>query len=137
MKNSDKESIYKFYQQWFRAMETADIDEFLALLDEEFYLKGSNQLPLKDKVSLRKSLEQFYRIYSESVDQEIEEYNIFDSVAVVRISETVTLASKHAGKTTRLEGIHVSILKKQDGTWRLKLDVSSLNHLPPIINNDD
>ena len=58
--------------------------------------------------------------------------NIFDSVAVVRISEMVTLVSKQTGVTTKLEGVHVSIInKKPDGAWRLKSDVCSLNHYIP------
>ncbi len=53
MKKSDHQSIQNFYQQWFGAMEQADIEGLLSLLDDEFYFKVPGQPAVQDKETLR------------------------------------------------------------------------------------
>jgi len=132
MNNRENLSINEFYRQWFGTIERADIDGFLGLLDDDFYLKGPNQPAITDKKTLRNSLTQFHQSYTEAIKWTIDELNIFETFAVVRLSEEVTLISRETEYTTKIEGIHFSLLnKKADGNWRLKSDVSSLNHPPP------
>jgi ketosteroid isomerase-like protein len=136
MKNLDKETINEFYQQWFGAMERGDIEGFLALLDDDFYLKSPNQPAATDKKTLRNALKQFHQSYSETINWNIDELNIFNMSAVARISEEVTLISKETEEVTKMEGVHFSLLnKKANGELCLKSDVGSLNHPPPSSND--
>jgi len=131
-KGSKNESIRRFYHQWFEAMENADVVSILSLIDHEFYFKAPNQPAITDKEQLRNGLRQFHQSFTETVDWKIEDIRIFDKQAVVRLSEAVTLISKDNNDTTSLEGIHLALLTEQpDGNWKLKWDVSSLNHPPP------
>lgn len=127
-----KESIKDFYQQWFGAMENADVERFLSLLADEFYLKGPNQPAITDKKILQDFIDQFHQSYTETVEWEIEEIKFFDNKALVRLSEATTLVSKESNDTTKIDGVHFAILSQQsDGIWKLESDISSLNHLPP------
>lgn len=135
MRDSNRESIEKFYQLWFGAMEQADIDGFLSLIEEDFYFKGPGQPAVQDKETLRSFLEQFHQNFTETVEWEIDEIRLFDSHAVVRVLEEVTLVPKQTGDPTKIEGVHFSLLsRKQDGSWRLQTDVSSLNHQSPDLD---
>jgi len=127
-----EKSIQEFYQQWFGAMENADVDSFLSLFAEEYFSKGPNQPAVTDKQILREHLTQFHQSYMETVKWEIGEINLFENTAVIRLSEEVTLVSKENGDTTKIKGVHFELLSQQpDGNWKLKSDVSSLNHPPP------
>lgn len=130
--DSKEKSIQEFYQQWFGAMENADVDSFLSLFAEEFYFKGPNQPAVTDKQILKEHLTQFHQGYTETVKWEIDEINFYENTAIIRLSEMVTLISKENGDTTKIEGVHCALLsQKPDGNWKLKSDVSSLNHPPP------
>jgi ketosteroid isomerase-like protein len=132
MKNPDYESIIEFYRAWFGSMEQADIERLLVLLEDDFYLKNPNQPAVKDKKTLKNALVQFFQNYSETIKWEIDELSVFNTSAVVRISEEVILISKKTEKETNLKGVHFSLLIKiADGKWRLKSDIGSLNHPPP------
>ncbi|MDR8394288.1 nuclear transport factor 2 family protein [Aliifodinibius sp. S!AR15-10] len=128
------ESIQKFYQQWFEAMENADVESFLSLISDEFYIKGPNQPAITDKETLKDSLRQFHQSYTETVEWEIKEINLFDNKAAVRLSEVTTLVSKEGGDALKLDGVHFALLSwRSDGNWKLESDISSLNY-PPTSN---
>lgn len=132
MNERARESIQEFFQQWFRAMEQADAEGLVALLDEEFYLKGPGQPAVTDKNTLREFLEQFHQTYTETFEWEIDDLRVFESHAVVRLLEEVTLVSKQTGDTTKIEGVHMALLHKDDSSrWKMHTDVSSLNHPAP------
>jgi len=125
-------SIERFYERWFGAMEDGDIEEFLSLLDEEFYLKSPARPPVTDKDALREDLEEFHRSYRETVEWRIEDVRLFDDYATVRLTEKVTLIDKGSDETIELKGVHLALLRKSSGgTWLLHTDVSSFSHPMP------
>lgn len=133
MNGASGKQIREFYAQWFGAMEEGDIDRFLGLLDKNFYLKSPGQPPTTNREKLREGLEQFHSTYSETVEWKIEDLKVFDDYAVVRIAESVTLVDRQSSEPTRLEGVHLAVMKKNaDGDWRLATDVSSFNHPVPV-----
>ena len=125
-------TIQKFYRRWFGSMEQGKVEQFLNLLDDEFYLKSPGQPPTTSRSDLRADLESFHRAYTESVEWNIEDLRVFEGYAVVRVAESVTLSEKGGDTTTRLEGVHLALLRKNgEGNWRLQTDVSSFNHPLP------
>ena len=120
-------SVEDFYRQWFESMESKDVDSFLKLLDDDFYIKTPGQPAVSDTADLRKGLEQYHQAFDSFVDWEIDEIHTFDDHAVARLTESVTLISRQSSDTSQYEGVHLALLQKKNGTWRLKTDVSSMN----------
>ena len=112
-------------------MEAGDVGKTLDLILDDFYFKSPNQPAITNKEALRNALEGFHHSYSEQVEWEIEQIYHFGNTVVVRISEIVTMISKKNGASTTIEGIHFSLLTlQQDGNWKMKSDIGSLNHRP-------
>lgn len=126
---TDEQAIRDFYARWFGAMESGDIEGFLALLADDFVLKSPGSPPVTDRERLRKGLEQFHTVFSEEVEYSTEDLQVAAAWAWVRITERATLSPKDGGEGRVLSGTHLSILMRQaDGSWRLLRDVSSFDH---------
>lgn len=129
MNDSAKKSIHEFYEQWFGSMENKDIDSFLALLADDFYLKSPASPAISDTTELRTGLEQYHQAYDSEVDWQIEEIQLFNDHAVVRVTESITLIAHQSDDTNQISGVHLAILTRSgNNNWKLKTDVSSLNH---------
>lgn len=123
-----EQSIEEFYQQWFRTMENRNIDGFLSLLADDFYFKSPAQPATSDTSVLRKGLEQYHQMYESVVDWEIEDIQLFDNHAVVRIAEEIKLINRQSNDISQIGGVHLAVLiKNEAGQWKLQTDVSSLN----------
>lgn len=129
MEDIAKQEISEFYGEWFGSMENEDIDGFLELLSNDFYLKSPAQPPTSDASELRSQLEQYHQTFTSSVDWDIEDIQLFDNHALVRVTESITLANRESGDTLEINGVHLAHLVKDDsGMWKMKTDISSLNH---------
>lgn len=113
MTESDRQSIQKFYENWFSAMEDADVEGSLSLLDDDFYFKGPRQPSVQDEDTLRSFLKKFHQSFTETVEWKIDDIHVFESHAVVRILEKVIMVSKETGDTTKIEGVHFSLLTEK------------------------
>lgn len=85
MNDAAKKSIHEFYVQWFGLMENKDIDSFLNLLGDDFYLKSPASPATSDTIELRTGLEQYHQTYDSQVDWQIEDIQLFGNHAVVRL----------------------------------------------------
>lgn len=129
MENTVKQEISEFYQEWFGSMENEDVDGFLSLLADDFYLKSPAQPPTSEKSLLRSQLEQYHKSFSSSVNWNIEDVQLFDDHALVRVTESITLVNRESGDTLEVSGVHLAHLVKDDSDmWKIKTDISSLNH---------
>ncbi len=126
--NAQQEAIKQLYARWFGAMESADVDGLLALLADDFLLKGPGQPPVSDRAVLRRALEEFHASLSEQVEYRIEEAHVAGDWAWVRISERAELTPKQGGEPVEIWGTHLAILARQpDGSWKVARDISSLD----------
>ena len=125
---TDEQAIRDLYARWFGAMESGDIEGFLALVADDFVLKSPGSPPVTDRTMLRAGLEQFHAAFSEDVEYRIEELHVAGPWAWVRITERATLTPKSGGENRVLSGTHLGILVRQaDGRWRVARDVSSFD----------
>jgi uncharacterized protein (TIGR02246 family) len=125
----DKKSIQEFYVRWFDALTKGDAEKLIDLFEDEFYFKIPNHEVVKDKNVLLNLLHEFNSNYREKVDWKIDEILLIENKAFVRISENATIVSKNENESMHLSGVHSAILiKKNNSTWKLKSDVSSVNH---------
>jgi ketosteroid isomerase-like protein len=127
MKDTLEQSIHEFYKQWFGSMEDQNIDSFLSLLADDFYLKSPASTATSDSTTLRTRLERYHQAYRSQVDWEIEDIQLFDKHAVVRVTESVTMINRQNRDTSKVSGVHLALLVKDGNFWKLKTDVSSLN----------
>ncbi|MDX1639703.1 MAG: nuclear transport factor 2 family protein [Balneolaceae bacterium] len=124
---ADKQ-IRQFYQRWFETMEKKDIEGFLKLLTDEFYLKSPGQPPITHKSKLREGLAEYHDNFTSAVDWQIEDLRVFNTEAIVRVREKVTLKSVKGTETSVVEGVHMALLVNTNDGWKVKTDVSSLDH---------
>ncbi len=129
MVETEQVAIHELYRRWFAAMEGADVDGLLALLADDFVLKGPDQPPVTDLATLRRALEEFHQCFDERVEYQVEEVEVAGGWAWARVSERATLSPKGGGEPVVLSGTHLGILARQpDGAWKVFRDVSSLDH---------
>ena len=133
MNDTVEQSIHEFYEQWFGSMEDQNIDIFLSLLADDFYLKSPAAPATSDTTSIRNSLERYHQTYRSQVDWVIENIQLFEKHAVVRVTELVTMINQQNRDTSQISGVHLALLIKDGKSWKLKTDVSSLNH--PVSSN--
>jgi uncharacterized protein (TIGR02246 family) len=127
--HSDVEAIHRLYEKWFGAMERGDVSGVLDSLADDFVLKSPSRPAVSSRAVLRRGLDESYAAYTERVRYKIEEVEVLGDQAWARVSEETTLVAKKGGKEYSISGMHLAILARQpDGSWKVKREVSSLDH---------
>jgi ketosteroid isomerase-like protein len=125
-----EQSIIRFYQQWFGALEAGEPEALLALLDTDFVLKTPLGPPISDRNQLRGLLTGMTGRVRQEIDWKIEDYRLAGDWAWVRVSESAKHVPKAGGEPTVYTGSHLSILRRVSGRWLLHRDQASLNEMP-------
>lgn len=126
----DERSIRELYAKWFSAMERGDVECILSLVTHDVILKGPDSPALLGKPALRKALEAFHAQFSETVSYSLEEVEVAGEWAFTRISEETTLRANEGGEAVVMSGMHLAVLRRSDGVWKVYRDISSLNTRP-------
>ena len=123
----DKLAIRTLFESWYSAMEDGDVATLLSLVTADVIVKAPGAPPIQGSAAFEQALTAFLEEYSETVDYEIAEVEVSGQLAFARISETATIMSKSGSKASTVNGIHLTILRRQpDGEWLLARDISSL-----------
>ena len=127
--DDEQRAIRDVYARWFGAMESAHVHGLLALLDDDFVLKGPARPALSDREELRRGLEALHAAATERIDYSVDEAQVAGEWAWARVSERTAITPKNGGATLTVSGVHLAILRRDArGAWRVARDVSSLDH---------
>ena len=82
---------------------------------------------IKGTGALEQALTAFLAEHSETVNYEINEIEISGPLAFARISESANILPKSGADGFSVDGMHLTILRRQSGgEWLLARDISSL-----------
>lgn len=126
-----KEAIRAFYADWFDAMQHGDVAASLELVTDDVLLKGPAAPAVEGKAALAEALTAFHAQFTETVRYDIAEIEVTGEWAYALIHEDIVLRANAGGAETAVGGMHLGVLRRRDGAWRLARDVSSLNQVPP------
>lgn len=126
-----EETIRAFYADWFDAMRRGEVAASLDLVTDDVLLKSPAAPAVEGKEALGEALRSFHAQFTEAVRYDILEIEVAGGWAYALIHEDIVLRPKAGGAKTAVSGMHLGVLRREDGAWRLARDVSSLNQVPP------
>lgn len=131
-----EETIQAFYADWFGAMQRGDVAASLELVTDDVLLKSPAAPAVEGKQALTEALTAFHARFAETVRYDIAEIEVAGEWAYALVHEDIVLRPKAGGAETSVSGMHLGVLRRVDGAWRLARDVSSLNQVPPPLEID-
>lgn len=123
----ENSAILALFERWYRAMEDGSVAELLSLVTHDVIVKAPGSPPILGIRALEQALTGFLEEHSEKVGYEVAEVEVSGELAFARISERTRIRSRAGSDVSTVNGVHLTILKRQpDGEWLIARDVSSL-----------
>jgi len=123
----DDRVIRNVIESWYCAMEEGDVAELLSLVTTDVIVKAPGSEPISGKKQLERALNAFLQTHAETVDYEVDEVEKSGQLAFASISERATIQPRSGANTSIVNGLHLTILRRQpDGAWLIARDFSSL-----------
>ncbi len=123
----DELAIRTMFESWYRAMEGGDVDRLTSLVTDDAVVKPPDAAPIVGRDVLGQALGSFLETHSETVNYDILEVEVCGELAFARILESAHITSKSEGSSSTVNGMHLTILRRQpDGEWLIARDISSL-----------
>ena len=119
-----------FFRSYFAAVEAGDVDALLALFDSDFVVQWPSSPAISDRERLRAALVGLFQRVRQDVDWEVLEAGAAGPWAWARVREKATHTPVAGGERRVLEGVHLVILRRVDGRWRLHRDTGALDRPP-------
>ena len=124
-------AIRSAYETWFSAIEAGDIERALSAVTADVVHQGPAGAARVGRDALRAALAKFHASYTERVEWTLEIIDVSYDDAEVRVHETATVHPRAGGPDLVVRGRHHGRLRRDtDGTWRIALDVTSLDGPP-------
>ena len=125
--NNDVRAVHEVFESWYRAMEDGDVGGLLSLVTPDVIVKPPGVVPVEGKDALEMALGAFFESSSETVFFEVEEVEQCGELAFARVSESATILPRSGADAMVVNGVHLTILRRQPGgEWLIARDVSSL-----------
>ena len=125
--SGDMIAIRGVFESWYRAMEDGDVSGVISLVTKDVFVKPPDAAPLEGDDALREALGAFLETYSETVDYDIQEIQVSGSLAFALVLERAEVKPKSGGDVSSVNGMHLTILRRQPGgEWLIARDISSL-----------
>ena len=122
----DDRAIRKVIESWYRAIEVGDVTGLMSLVTRDVIVKPPGSTPIEGEEALEQALSDFLQTHTETVAYEIEEVEISGRLAFTRISESATILPTSGAETFSVNGMHLTILRRQpNGEWLIARDISS------------
>ena len=127
----DKQAIRDVMAQWRRLSAAGDADGLLALLTDDVVFLTPNNPPM-DKKRFEQGFRGFAGKASIDAEQEVKDLRVSGDLAYSWSYLRVTF-TPHGGKPIVNEGNVLTVLRKEDGRWRIARDAN----LMPYAGNPD
>lgn len=124
-------AIRSAYETWFTALEAGDVGRALTAVTADVVHQGPSGAARVGRDALEEALTTFLASYAERVQWTLEVTGVTHDEADVRVREVAIVRPRSGGRNVRVTGWHHGRLRRDaDGTWRIALDVSTLDGPP-------
>ena len=124
--NRDHRAIRAVFKSWYRAMEDGSVAGLISLVTPDVLMKPPGAPPIAGRRALKEALSGFFDSHSETVDFEVQEIEVCGRLAYGRVTETATIRSRSGEDASVVNGMHLTILRRQaEGEWLIARDISS------------
>ena len=124
--SADEMAIRQLIERWLQATRDGDVDAVLALMAPDVVFLVAGQPPMQGRDAFERSLRGVLAAHAIESTSTIEEVVVAGDMAYCRTQLAVTIISKHGQLPLQRTGHTLSILRKQDGAWRLTRDANLL-----------
>ncbi len=128
---SDEQQIRELVSTWMAATKAGDIEKVLSLMSDDavFLMPGR---PAMDKAGFAAAARAQAAKDAPSFDgtSEIQEIKVLGDWAFMWVKLSVIMTPAAGGRSMKREGYTLSILRKQNGRWRLVRDANMLAPVP-------
>ncbi|HEY0061573.1 MAG TPA: SgcJ/EcaC family oxidoreductase [Telluria sp.] len=124
--SADEQAIRQLIERWLQATKSGDVDAVLALMAPDVVFLVAGQPPMEGRDAFEHSLRSALASNAIESHSTIEEIVVAGDLAYCRTQLSVTITSKHGNLPLQRTGHTLSILRKQDGSWRLTRDANLL-----------
>ncbi|SHH23537.1 SgcJ/EcaC family oxidoreductase [Massilia sp. CF038] len=124
--SADEVAIRQLIERWLQATRDGDVDAVLALMAPDVVFLVAGQPPMQGRDAFERSLRSVLAAHAIESTSTIEEVVVAGDLAYCRTQLAVTIISKHGQLPLQRTGHTLSILRTQDGVWRLTRDANLL-----------
>ena len=122
--------VTAFFRSYFAAVEAGDVEAIMAAFDTDFIVQWPSSPPISERERLRAALVGLFQRVRQDVEWEVLEAQVAGPWAWARVREKATHTTMAGCDRRVLEGVHLAILRKVDGRWRLHRDTGALDRPP-------
>jgi uncharacterized protein (TIGR02246 family) len=122
--HSDEQAIREMVSTWLEASQAHDTETVLNLMTDDVIFLGCGRPPMRGKSDFSASQSALAGASIEA-RSEIQEINVFGEWAYIWTNLTVVITPEN-GRPMKRSGNTLSILKKENGVWRIARDANML-----------
>ena len=123
-RDADAEAIRALVQQYDRSVNTANIDDFVAIFAADAVQMPPASQEFTGAQNIGARLEIFLEENSDELVSEVQEINFYEDAAVVRLTYTESWTPKAGGESVHIVGKGFQFVEKQsDGTWKITREI--------------
>jgi uncharacterized protein (TIGR02246 family) len=133
-KEAEGKKLMQLSREWSKAASSGDLEKTLSYWGQDAVLISAGQAPLNGKPAIRQMVEESFRMPGFRISWEPQSVQVSEGGDMAYIIENSQVSFKDSGGTpTVLHNKAVSVWRKQDGTWKNVVDIST--PLPSQGNN--
>jgi uncharacterized protein (TIGR02246 family) len=123
---ADVQAIRALIDTWLRATREGDVATVLDLMTPDVVFLVPGQPAMQGREAFEQGMRGILATHGIESQSVIEEICVAGDIAYCRTRLSVTVTSKHAGTPVKRTGNTLSILRREDGKWRLARDANLL-----------
>jgi len=128
---SEEDAVQAVFENMDSALNSNDLDSFLSLFSENAIEMPPDEAALIGIDAIRERDGNFFENYTDEISSKVEDVQVVENIATVRISYREAWTPKAGGPTRSAVGKGIGVLEKQeDGTWRITSYI--WNHDKPV-----
>jgi uncharacterized protein (TIGR02246 family) len=130
MAKDEEDEIRKLIDGWLRASSAGELERVLELMTEDAVFLAPSRPPIRGRAEFAATQIGMQGSQIEATS-EIQEVRVFGDWAYVWTQLEVVITPSAKESPVKRAGPTLSVLRKQDGTWRMFRDANMLSVLPP------
>jgi uncharacterized protein (TIGR02246 family) len=123
---NDEQAIRQLVATWLSASRAGDTEQVLRLMADDAVFLVMGHPPMRGKAAFAAAQRAALTQADVDATSEIEEIRIFGEWAYLWTTLSVTMTPRNGGKPVRRTGNTLSILRKEEGSWRIVRDANML-----------
>jgi uncharacterized protein (TIGR02246 family) len=126
MMTGDEAAIRELVTTWMRATRDGDTKTVLDLMTEDVVFLTTGNPPMAGRIAYETAARSGIKTGTIDGQAQVDEVCIMGNWAFLRTTLTVTITPSSGGAPVRRAGNTLSILRREDGKWRIARDANML-----------